>query len=183
MGWWVMSKILGDGRIDGWVIPLRLLWLLEHLLTKVISGTLHYWRYLDKTSSLVLPIHAHCVLRRSFTFLPGFSVVAVLYKGSAPKKRFLFRKFSLGATIKLESLLGQNAKWKSAADLRNHILMETEMEKPNSALLNGSSSWKKLSGGVKVTSALKHGTKVRRQTWNLSLAPLAVLVQNVCDLE
>ena len=134
------------------------------VLTNVISGTLHYWRYLDRPSNLMLPIHAHCVLRRSFTFLPGFSAVAVLCKGSATKHGSCSGNFPtiLPCMLKLESLLGQNAKWKSGADMWYHILMETEMEKPNSALLNGSTSWKKLSGGVKVTSALKHGTKVRR---------------------
>ena len=33
--------------------------------------------------------------------------------------------------------------------------------KPNPALVAGSGSWKKLSGGVKVATALKHGVKVR----------------------
>ena len=82
------------------------------VLTNVISGTLHYWRYLDRPSNLMLPIHAHCMLRRSFTFLPGFSAVAVLCKGNAPKNGSCSGNFPtiLPCMLKLESLLGQNAK-------------------------------------------------------------------------
>ena len=38
--------------------------------------------------------------------------------------------------------------------------MTKEQAKPNPALVAGSGSWKKLSGGVKVATALKHGVKV-----------------------
>ena len=115
MGWCVINIMLGDGRMDGWMgdTPFTAMTTRAHaVLTNVISGTLHYWRYLDRPSNLVLPIHAHCVLRRSFTSWPGFSAVAVLYKRSAPKNGFCLGNFPmvLPCMLKLESLLGQNAK-------------------------------------------------------------------------